>query len=75
MDKIKPCPFCGGEGEVHIINFVDMGIAIRCKECLARGPFCSSVTYAIYRWNRRYELPCPTGPVVPAGNARLKKVE
>ena len=71
--KLKPCPFCGGEGKVHIINFVGEGIAIRCEECLARGPFCSSVTYAIYRWNKRYEQ--PYNGSVPAGNERLKKVE
>ena len=37
-DKLEPCPFCGGEAEMHIgaHNFDDC--KIQCVSCNAEGP-------------------------------------
>jgi Lar family restriction alleviation protein len=50
---LKPCPFCGGEGEPHEnANSPDTGLHwIRCKVCGADGP--SETLDAIASWNHR----------------------
>ena len=77
MDKLKPCPFCGGEPYVFCDN--------RLYNQDLRGVTCSAcgvvmVVYnikkeeiAIQKWNTRYEP--PYNGSVPAGNERIKKVE
>ena len=49
-DKLKPCPFCGGEAEFKKNDF---GFYVICPECM-----CSTQTYsmdddAISTWNNR----------------------
>lgn len=61
MEKLKPCPFCGGEAEVKKKEFGDnTGYAfITCKSCEASTKrFTKSLDYsavyeAIKSWNRR----------------------
>ena len=63
--KLKPCPFCGGEGKVAYEDWV---WCIRCENCFARSEGWSSgnaskedlyytiqesVLAAVNAWNRR----------------------
>ena len=35
--KLKPCPFCGGEAEVHFQSvYTDDAVCVVCAECKAR---------------------------------------
>ena len=54
-EEIKPCPFCGGDGEVitdedlsDILEFY-----IECKECKSKGPYAGMPISAIILWNNR----------------------
>jgi len=55
--EIKPCPFCGGIGEIH--NEGDWGsIWVQCRECSAEGSWIDTQdgyneNNAIDRWNNR----------------------
>lgn len=59
MDKLKPCPFCGGEANVQEIEY-DKTYFVRCsniKKCSVL-PYTFSfanITDAIDAWNRRAE--------------------
>ncbi len=58
MDKIKPCPFCGGEATVGTIPIVGGGYLYAFVECLSETCNGSSgqhdtETEAIAAWNRR----------------------
>ena len=50
MDKLKPCPFCGGEAYIEII--CNGLVEVWCKECSASVP-AKYKNKAIERWNRR----------------------
>lgn len=62
--KLKPCPFCGGKGELRreslIFSWVQHSF-VRCEKCFARGEeITTSTEYsadekAIEAWNRRTE--------------------
>lgn len=60
MDKLKLCPFCGGEAVLH----VDDGVRVICKKCRCRteglrdsfalGSYTgNAVKTVIEKWNRR----------------------
>ncbi len=60
MDKLKSCPFCGGEAVVH----VDNGVCVICRNCecrtrilcdgKAQGRYTgSAVKSVIEKWNKR----------------------
>ena len=75
MTKLKPCPFCGGEAYICRTDFLNSEsfYGVRCCDCESS----SSQQYdteleAIKAWNTRYEPPTPGGPLVPAGNGRLR---
>lgn len=57
MDKLKPCPFCGGKAEFYA-TCMDYAY-VKCRECGARtGNIELSYEYAtkdvaIEAWNRR----------------------
>ena len=57
MDKLKPCPFCGGEAETVTIGIffdVDYSYGIKCTRCHACSSMrCGSEKKAIEAWNRR----------------------
>lgn len=50
MEKLKKCPFCGGEG--YVIS-VEMHYWIRCKSCNADTDADSTLEGAIHLWNAR----------------------
>lgn len=58
MDRMKPCPFCGGEAELRE-GALGRKTYVYCKECLSTGKmFSISTSYcandkAIEAWNRR----------------------
>lgn len=68
-EKLKPCPFCGGEAEV--VRISSNSFFVRCKECTTFRPISESEEEAIKLWNERadcwipveerlpeYDLPC-----------------
>lgn len=46
MDKLKPCPFCGGEARVNCTW-------VRCPTCGAYGPAGKNEAEGIRKWNQR----------------------
>lgn len=51
-EKLKPCPFCGGEASV-IGRFVGKKFYVGCKNCLIRTPYFPIKNYVIILWNTR----------------------
>ena len=56
----KPCPFCGGEGNIHLAlpskRVKDKSFtvhAMNCRDCGALGPWGNNKTEAIEAWNER----------------------
>ena len=40
MTELKPCPFCGGEGEVRASNlYYDRVYLVRCRSCRAKTDY------------------------------------
>ncbi len=48
MNKLKPCPFCGGEARIIV------GAGIKCRGCGVFMPIMSSSDPPAKRWNRRH---------------------
>ena len=62
MDKLKPCPFCGGKAELIIVpgyfksGLSSSGWLVKCiKGCCNQNPYTSDHD-AAEAWNRRAEL-------------------
>lgn len=55
--ELKPCPFCGGEAESVINEYLRGFTYIECHECGARGST-SKERQAIKAWNTRAERTC-----------------
>ena len=53
-EKLKPCPFCGGEAEVRM--FTATLSFVQCKSCLAGTSGFLSEHEAVNSWNRRYTV-------------------
>lgn len=72
MDKLRKCPFCGGEAklETYLNAFFEYTHLIVCQQCRMR---CECSNHLIEKWNTRHEPPTTGGAIVPAGNVRLKK--
>lgn len=53
-EKLKSCPFCGGEAELEINGLY---WDVNCKRCLANvGAYkCYNKKQAVEAWNRRYK--------------------
>lgn len=53
-ERVKPCPFCGGEAEIIKAHLFGGDIYIcRCVDCVAQSAFCGTKEEAIAAWNRR----------------------
>lgn len=53
-EKLKPCPFCGGEAEIIKAQFLGGdNYACRCVDCVAQSAFCWTEEKAVAEWNRR----------------------
>jgi len=48
--ELKPCPFCGGFGQVTIDMFAAY---VNCNDCNACSGDCDTEKEAIEAWNRR----------------------
>lgn len=59
MEKLKPCPFCGGKAKVRSVNIFRAEIEVMCEKCRNRTLTYKGVDYydteylAIQAWNRR----------------------
>lgn len=59
MEKLKPCPFCGGEAAVYSINLFRAEIQVICKKCRNRtlaykgGDYDDTKYLVTQAWNRR----------------------
>ena len=54
--ELAPCPFCGETkslSEVSVDGWLD-AVAVRCENCGAQGPPCSTPIKAVDEWNKRY---------------------
>ena len=66
MTELKPCPFCGGEADVHCFAHDDSECTVMCSNPNCRASVsarsCGSMTTAYNRarklWNRRAERTC-----------------
>lgn len=52
-NKLKPCPFCGGEAIID--SFVGVGWIVICNKCDASIGYKETEQEAIDAWNRRVE--------------------
>ena len=69
MSELEPCPFCGGEADVHHFAHDDSECTVMCSNPNCRASVsarsCGSMTTAYNRarklWNRRAERTCRMG--------------
>ena len=54
IEKIKRCPFCGGQAEVR--EFTATLIFVQCKSCLAGTTAFPTGEEAVAAWNKRWTL-------------------
>lgn len=79
MQELKPCPFCGGEADVHYFAHDDSECTVMCSNPNCRASVsaksCGSMTTAYNRarklWNRRAERTCRVGCYPPGHEDNL----
>lgn len=79
MQELKPCPFCGGEADVHYFAHDDSECTVMCSNPNCRASVsaksCGSMTTAYNRarklWNRRAERTCTPIEVLEEGEFGL----
>ena len=60
-EKLKPCPFCGGEAELRVYS-AELQF-VQCTACLAGSTAFHTGKEAVTAWNKRWTL-----------SSRLRKV-
>ena len=57
-DKLKPCPFCGGQGGLVFedVDYVGHEYAVQCNKCGIITEYYENPIIAIEHWNRRAEV-------------------
>lgn len=70
MKAIRECPHCGGRAEK---GYLGKKYFVYCIDCKCSTGLHDAIETAIGIWNSRYEPRTPGGPVVPAGNYRLRR--
>ena len=78
-EMLKPCPFCGGEADVHYFAHDDSECTVMCSNPNCRASVsarsCGSMTTAYNRarklWNRRVERMCRVGCYPPGHEDNL----
>lgn len=63
MEKLKPCPFCGGEAHIkEVVSCCDKLYTVGCSDsgCMGFETMCCRATMddAAEAWNRRAERTC-----------------
>lgn len=56
IDKLKPCPFCGGESDCNNDGFMkarNFMWAVECLTCGVTTDFFDTKSEAVDAWNRR----------------------
>ena len=59
-EKLKPCPFCGGEAEYGLTM---AGEEVYCTACYANMPRMTTADETIRRWNTRADRTCRMVPM------------
>ena len=56
-EKLKPCPFCGGEAKLYsrAIDWLLSEHLVRCKKCHCETDVYDTKEEATEAWNRRYK--------------------
>lgn len=65
--ELKPCPFCGGEAEIHPssdwdVKFTGATYFAWCDKCETRGDYYDTEAEAVEAWNNRAERTCRWKP-------------
>lgn len=73
MTELLPCPFCGGEAEIHPSDDWDVNLTgatyfIWCDKCETRGDYYNTEAEAIAAWNTRAERMCHPKPTAWGGS-------
>ena len=78
MDELKPCPFCGGEGEIysyHAMFDPKERVTIRCKTCGGNCGVWRQNDIATLAWNRREESVIEQDPTLIDEEAEARRIE
>lgn len=57
MEKLKPCPFCGGKAAIRKKNDDEVGVCyyVFCTKCCCETQYSRTQTEAIRDWDKREE--------------------